>query len=897
MNKKLAIFLLLTVSTVLFANTTSNEPTIRELFTPIDGDLSVKILQNLFGGNKLISALASAPENVLISSIFKILNTGVLFIAGILLSYTIISNTVRMAQDAGMSQIGKLSPMTIFRIVTGFTLMSPMPNVGFSIIQVGVMWAAVHGVGFADAIYSKLDLDIKESRYTEIKNQDFAKVIEMRQPLKQDGTPPIQYLSDDAWEIYSTRTDTRPSLIDSVNKVNLETLSAISTLQSEYAYIAKKLLLTNDNPEVRMSSLSKGSIVGLNELYASTMCMAVLSADSEQSGGEIKLATTNCPEDGGANICFGTQKKPTICGSYKVDQTILDNVYSNVEYLFPQFISYYKTLIANKTKKFDSDAAELASNLICEEGQCQYAFFNRNQINLMATTIINYNNTPKVDNKIMDTNADLGWISLGYRLSEIQNIYKQKEGTGTQDISTILDKPTATIIKAYASTIANENKIPEESRFHSESLNSFSWLVGGDSDINQIPKRIVKFVGEFFAAIFGIDKNQAGTIDGINTIVECFMNSTGCFDNTQKISLIPKITAEEDLSSNLGIIVSVAEANRDLFSINPLDQYKHMGLSILASVGEFWKSLPQDANFASAKIFAEYRSVITTFNTLSAIVQSGYEFIPFVGHRLAVSLDVATSMLMTVPQIQYQYDVNNLFRYLPAAGFISIAMLLVAISFAIIIQIIPMIFYSLAVIAWLFYLIEAVVAAPLIAVGITHPEGHDFLGQAQQSFMLLLLVFLRPVLIVLGVITALAIYFCANYLLNLGFLTIFITSISGIETTFNGISNLFIIILVYGFIAIGITQMSFANIFRVIERVSIWIGGQQEQSPISQILMKIKGDLIQKSQQIAMGASTSITDGGDKTTIGKREKVDGKTKASEAINKAAGDETGSGTIS
>lgn len=44
------------------------------------------------------------------------------------------------------------------------------------------------------------------------------------------------------------------------------------------------------------------------------------------------------------------------------------------------------------------------------------------------------------------------------------------------------------------------------------------------------------------------------------------------------------------------------------------------------------------------------------------------------------------------------------------------------------------------------------VAAPLICFGLKHSEGHDFLGEAKQILMILLGAFLRPVLMVIGLI-------------------------------------------------------------------------------------------------------------------------------------------------
>lgn len=62
----------------------------------------------------------------------------------------------------------------------------------------------------------------------------------------------------------------------------------------------------------------------------------------------------------------------------------------------------------------------------------------------------------------------------------------------------------------------------------------------------------------------------------------------------------------------------------------------------------------------------------------------------------------------------------------------------------------PYLIYTFTTIGWFIFVLEGMVAAPLVALGLTHPEGHDFLGKAEQALMLLLNMFVRPALIVIG---------------------------------------------------------------------------------------------------------------------------------------------------
>ena len=53
----------------------------------------------------------------------------------------------------------------------------------------------------------------------------------------------------------------------------------------------------------------------------------------------------------------------------------------------------------------------------------------------------------------------------------------------------------------------------------------------------------------------------------------------------------------------------------------------------------------------------------------------------------------------------------------------------------------PMMIYMFCVLSWFMAVVEAMVAGPLVCIGITHPKGHDLLGKGEQAMMLLLSVF------------------------------------------------------------------------------------------------------------------------------------------------------------
>lgn len=866
--RKINILLIFFLASANLLANNINDLTISEIFTPIAGDASIKIIQYIFGGVSSIEALSNMPENQLVNDIFRILNVGVLFIAGILLSYTVYTTAIRTAQDAGMSQMGRLTPMTVVRIFTGLTLMSPLPNVGFSTIQLGILWAAVHGVGFADTIYKS------------VINEDKLHVLQQDKIDKARLSTDIKVITQ------------RLPLINSENKniseeMNNNYIKTLQSLDNIFKDLEPIDIISPDRSSIDQNGPLENSIVNIDQLYASVMCLATAKQYYKKNTMIMVYTdfkqTNICPE--GSNLCFALEKEEggmrAICGAYNVPKFMIIPVYNalllaknNFDMLYPIYnITYDKNLTLYDPLK------ENIKNIANEIKQLSYK-------------------EKKVPEKI-EKKKDYGWISAGHMLDKIVSSYQYEGEDKRENPNILIFDQASSLVLNIINTIAKNYYILSKNDYFYSSVSicdvpgiSFFAMCNDTQMLNSIPIEIKKLVAKYIAVFFGvhIDNATKYMLNNNRCSSENAPYYHGCFSEAIERNTIniPNTYSKSDA----GILGYTELARRNLFSFSPVEHSKLIGINLLGFVFNFWKSIPDMALTTSGKLFTKYRSLLTFIGTISAIIQSTTELIPYAGEYVTAGIDLATSLMTTSLHMPYQIDINNFFRYLPAAGFISIIVFLAGLMLAVWVPLLPVLIFSLAIIGWLFYLIEAMVAAPLIAVGITHPEGHDFLGQAQQSFMLLLMVFLRPIIILLGLITALAIFYAASYLFHLGFISFVVFAIDGV-VSFKSISILFTMLLIYSFILASLAQASFSNIFRVVERVSLWLGGQPEQSPISQIISKIKGDIMQKSQQVGMGASISISDSNQKTGLGQKGKIDSSTPMSEASKKA----TSQGTTS
>jgi len=140
---------------------------------------------------------------------------------------------------------------------------------------------------------------------------------------------------------------------------------------------------------------------------------------------------------------------------------------------------------------------------------------------------------------------------------------------------------------------------------------------------------------------------------------------------------------------------------------------------------------------------------------------------------------------------------------------------------------IPMIVFVFGGIGWFIACIEAMVAAPLVAIGIAHPEGSDIFGKSDPAVMLLLNVFLRPSMMIFGFIGGIILSYIGIWLLNASFLK----GISGLLVTVQGGSPsigpiaFIAMLIIYTLIAVAVVQKAFDLIYIIPDKVLRWLQG------------------------------------------------------------------------
>lgn len=185
----------------------------------------------------------------------------------------------------------------------------------------------------------------------------------------------------------------------------------------------------------------------------------------------------------------------------------------------------------------------------------------------------------------------------------------------------------------------------------------------------------------------------------------------------------------------------------------------------------------------------------------------------------------------------------------------------------------PYLLFTFGCIGWIIAVMEAMVAAPLVCFGLTHPEGHDFLGRAEQAVILLLGVFIRPVLMVIGLLAAIVMSYVAFKIVNYGFASI-LNDIyhpstgqgaqAGLSTYNVVVDSAFygsggsaltfailvpVLLFMFGMVIYMVTNFCYSLIHVLPNNILMWIGGQPKQDQTMQMAQQVQGATMSGGKQ------------------------------------------------
>ncbi len=177
---------------------------------------------------------------------------------------------------------------------------------------------------------------------------------------------------------------------------------------------------------------------------------------------------------------------------------------------------------------------------------------------------------------------------------------------------------------------------------------------------------------------------------------------------------------------------------------------------------------------------------------------------------------------------------------------------------------IPFVVFTASVIGWFIAVIEAMVAAPIIALGIMSPGGQsEVFGRAEPSLMIIFNLFLRPTLMVFGLLVA---SFLANVVIKficMGFIYVK----WNVMTLLPGLVEEVIFIGIFASVVFTSMNQVFTLIHHIPERILTYIGGQPMQYGEAQAAQAMK-QAVEAAAGGAAQAGKGTAEGAVKTGVG-----------------------------
>ncbi len=757
------------------------------LFQFAPNDQSLYYLSQIFGNVGSVLPV-SGNASLLLSVMFKTFNSIILAVAVLVIVYITVVGVMKTAGEGEFLGKGWNSLWVPIRMVLGVAALVPSPS-GYSGIQILMMWVIVQGIGAADTMWTTA------LNYISIAGSPYASVQIPYAGTAQGMSGLFQGL---VCASTAYRRDANPSGVNETNG----------------AYFCKQ------NPTDTFCSSS-------NQLYSlsqNSVCSDTTGICTMQMGPGIHGLSgacgtlTYCNQSTGSACADPTSLKCTAC---KAQTTALGQIvtgfgaiadsFSQADYDYRQFfsgggaapswVSQYCTASSIDSKQCcPSLAIPLPPGLPPLPG-------NVCQLNLSvgpgnATDLANNVVTAMMWPYLLSNSATVNGanflnVSISNYTQSIVNAVSQQISAlvaqqGTQLPPQLQDARTTGWIFAgayyyYIAQMNNNNLKDANPTFTVTPYNSQSPASDATNPLNT-------------------NRNNYNAANGLLNFLASAASGAGGFQSStppqmQQLSS-SAFSAESGILSSFMSTVSGGGANGG--TQDPLAAVQSLGESILLTIEILFSVL-----------------LILIF----VLAMAGYIDVYVLGTGASDPLGptLATLFLFLVPII---------------LGFMGSFMGIGA-TLAVYVPLVPYMIFTFGVIGWFIATIEAMIAGPIIALGVMTPGGpHDVLGKAEPALYMIFGIFLRPTLMIFGMMAAMLLSAVVVTMVNASFQTVMLqitayqlgnsSSLPG-QTSGSGgggvdLLELIFFMAAYVMLVVAVLNKSFSLIHVVPDGILRWIG-------------------------------------------------------------------------
>lgn len=756
------------------------------LFTIPANDQSIFYLGQIFGNIGGVLPVTNGP--LLLGVMFKVLNTAALSVGAMIVVYTTVAGLLSTASEGeflGKKWSGLWVPI---RTVLGIIGLFPSSG-GYCAIQVIIMWLILQGVGLADTLWTTILVFMEKNGGSPYASVSFPNVNSKIKPAMQELFKGLV--------CYESLAATYERGVDSSNP--------------PYSYLC--ILSPNDprcgapipafNPAKTSYNLDAVGAQGCGELK---FCDSTVPNLQSIPACVSNAHSTHCIDQLKSFKCY--EPNSLSCQLCKAQRQVLPEIISifdsvakkfvELDYQYQQFYYYSTPQTINKTPSWIQDFCN-AQGL---QNKCCNGVINLGPVTMpdpncsRATFYTNF--PPNGSNGAGSVNSDtLKQIYVPYGLlpytdnvdfisAAVNQYVGALAGAYTNYITTLPPTQLAgwqieaknngwILAGMYYFSIARANA---SIQVDMGTLPTFSMTVSSPTGKQDSPikdnRNNIDVMPALFSAISkagGGDELSGVSSPAVSEISETSWTST----HSMLSSFMSDVTGRSSR-----VVGKLAE--------NPLYKISAYGYSLMISTQLlFWTTA------AMLTVVAGLSSINFQVMGTGMTASPGYEAAKAIWGTISPFWILMLSALFSIGAI--------LGIYLP---------------------LIPYTIYIMGAVGWLMATIEAMVAGPIIALGILSPSGqHELLGKSEPAVMIIFNLILRPSLMVFGMMASMFLAVVAVTMINQGFAKVAFDIISA-----PGLVEGIVFMIAYTSLLMMVLNKVFSLIHVVPEKVLTYIGGQ-----------------------------------------------------------------------
>ncbi|MFZ9036321.1 MAG: DotA/TraY family protein, partial [Francisellaceae bacterium] len=400
------------------------------------------------------------------------------------------------------------------------------------------------------------------------------------------------------------------------------------------------------------------------------------------------------------------------------------------------------------------------------------------------------------------------------------------------------------------------------------------------ADLYELPKSMQPS----FIYLFNILKSKGQTLTSNQAVVTylnnvfLFLRQNGIYQvsSSQQVpiygvinTIFTHLTSQSngnDISSVMQEIYNLGDSN-NIGIYSKILQTQQVGADIINTVISSFNAIFESYSDELNDIQGTAEDKINNYSdTVYASFLSTF-WIPGVGPTLASG---ATQISAMVGQMKMQLFMAkqmgtlalNL-AWLPIAIFVLVSLFTAGISFALMVPLIPYFLFWAGAIVWVLSVLEGLVAMPIVAMIVAYPEGNEVLGHGSPAVKIALNIIFRPVLMVIGITTAMALTYILITYSAQGFHMVVPTLLNNFTSSamVKGIVSCFLVLIFGSFMMMAFNKC-FSVIYLIPDKVFEWIGSHSSNARAgAEEVAQLQSKSEQSAQQGAQSAGQATEQG------------------------------------